>query len=677
MTDVTQGNTASFTLAAGEQVYIKTAGAAVVKYGRLLPKSPSVVQLTSADSEVRYGPYPVEMLFEVSATTGTLTYSDSATVIQRLPDDGSDLSAKFNAVADALGAGTGNMSPDSIGEAVRLTVKSVDDVSALRATEPFYDGQQIELLGHTTAGIGGGVFYADFSDTTTADDNGVTIVTAGGKRWKRKLDGYVTPSMYGGKSGLDSSSAITAAYAHGLRVELDTDYSFTAISIPVSARTSGVGKLVGFTAAGAKPSFATLSAAANSAARLALLNTYTPNTVTLTGSGSMTGSLTIENALIAGSKTWTVKGDLTLAACSAHTVVLNALWSGRIDADDIISTDSIGDGLFAQRGGVISADSGIVMHTAGRSAHVQYGGTIFLNDGYATNSAPGNDSLFVNQGGNIAAARANVLDNGRIGANVIYSGSINLENAIIDGNSGAGVVAESNGAIYAEGATITNNSKGVSVSYSGFVQARGATITGNAGLAIDGLTGGVVSATNATIDGTNNSGGVQVLMKAYGYCFAEAPGTASSGKDLLTYDQYSPAYGVVGNGTAIIFDGDGTDYADYPSDKTGYSVNRHLVSRREVETISEGVITASSTYIKLAGEGGLADNLDTIIRDNDNPVDILILAAATSAVITIKHNTGNIRTADGASDIVLDSRARSTILIWNRDLSIWSQPKFS
>lgn len=230
MTDVTQGNTASFTLAAGEQVYIKTAGAAVVKYGRLLPKSPSVVQLTSADSEVRYGPYPVEMLFEVSATTGTLTYSDSATVIQRLPDDGSDLSAKFNAVADALGSGTGNMSPDNIGNAVRLTVKSVDDVSALRATEPFYDGQQIELLGHTTAGIGGGVFYYDAADTTTADDNGVTIVTAGGKRWKRRFSGSARVTFFGVESGDSANSAISAIKAIGAGIFIDVDCTCTAFS---------------------------------------------------------------------------------------------------------------------------------------------------------------------------------------------------------------------------------------------------------------------------------------------------------------------------------------------------------------------------------------------------------------------------------------------------------------
>ena len=39
-------------------------------------------------------------------------------------------------------------------------------------------GSRVELLGHTTAGIGGGVFYHDAA-SVAADDNGVTIVTAG------------------------------------------------------------------------------------------------------------------------------------------------------------------------------------------------------------------------------------------------------------------------------------------------------------------------------------------------------------------------------------------------------------------------------------------------------------------------------------------------------------------
>ena len=64
-------------------------------------------------------------------------------------------------------------------------VAQVSTIADLRNTNPIVDGQQIELLGHTNPGVGGGIFWHDASDTTTADDNGVTIVTAGGKRRKR------------------------------------------------------------------------------------------------------------------------------------------------------------------------------------------------------------------------------------------------------------------------------------------------------------------------------------------------------------------------------------------------------------------------------------------------------------------------------------------------------------
>ena len=74
---------------------------------------------------------------------------------------------------------------------------AIPDVTALRLREPQYSGQSIELAGHTVFGVGGGTFVHDASDTTSADDNGVVIVTVGGARWKRVLDGFVTPEMYG------------------------------------------------------------------------------------------------------------------------------------------------------------------------------------------------------------------------------------------------------------------------------------------------------------------------------------------------------------------------------------------------------------------------------------------------------------------------------------------------
>lgn len=73
----------------------------------------------------------------------------------------------------------------------------VSTVANMRLTEPSIDGQQITLLGHTLAGIGGGTFYHDESDTSSADNNGTVIVTAGGKRWKRNSS-HKSVAMFGG-----------------------------------------------------------------------------------------------------------------------------------------------------------------------------------------------------------------------------------------------------------------------------------------------------------------------------------------------------------------------------------------------------------------------------------------------------------------------------------------------
>ena len=73
----------------------------------------------------------------------------------------------------------------------------VATIADLRNVEPTQDGQQISLLGHTLPGIGGGEFYYDASDTTSADNNGTIIVTTGGKRWKRSEVLYSAPSWFG------------------------------------------------------------------------------------------------------------------------------------------------------------------------------------------------------------------------------------------------------------------------------------------------------------------------------------------------------------------------------------------------------------------------------------------------------------------------------------------------
>jgi hypothetical protein len=86
----------------------------------------------------------------------------------------------------------------------------VENVATLRTTEPSFDGQVVTLLGHTVDNIGEGQFFHDASDTTTADDNGLTIVTTGGKRWKRQKETVeYNPEWFGGiVSASDNTTAI-------------------------------------------------------------------------------------------------------------------------------------------------------------------------------------------------------------------------------------------------------------------------------------------------------------------------------------------------------------------------------------------------------------------------------------------------------------------------------------
>ena len=94
-----------------------------------------------------------------------------------------------------------------------LYTLKVNSVAVLRTTEPSYDKQIITLLGHTTSGLGGGDFRADFSDATTADDDGATIVTNGGKRWKRVTSFNFSVKDFGafGDNSTDDKLAIQKA----------------------------------------------------------------------------------------------------------------------------------------------------------------------------------------------------------------------------------------------------------------------------------------------------------------------------------------------------------------------------------------------------------------------------------------------------------------------------------
>ena len=94
-------------------------------------------------------------------------------------------------------------------------------IADLRNFRPTVGRQTVELLGHTLAGIGGGTFYYDASDTMSADNNGTVIVTSGGERWKRSSKKIYSVDDFGADPlGIsDSAPAINTASTTGFDLE--------------------------------------------------------------------------------------------------------------------------------------------------------------------------------------------------------------------------------------------------------------------------------------------------------------------------------------------------------------------------------------------------------------------------------------------------------------------------
>lgn len=82
------------------------------------------------------------------------------------------------------------------------------DIATLRLTEPTVSKQLINVHEYTAGtSVGGGFFWYDSGDTTTADNGVDVFVTTGGKRWKRCGERFTLIDA-GGVPGTDSSVAL-------------------------------------------------------------------------------------------------------------------------------------------------------------------------------------------------------------------------------------------------------------------------------------------------------------------------------------------------------------------------------------------------------------------------------------------------------------------------------------
>lgn len=98
----------------------------------------------------------------------------------------------------------------------------------------------------------------------------------------------------------------------------------------------------------------------------------------------------------------------------------------------------------------------------------------------------------------------------------------------------------------------------------------------------------------------------------------------------------------------------GSSWGDYNS-VAGFL----MTPAASVLTIASGVVTATQSTHKLAGQGGVADDLDTINGGVEGA--LLLLEQSNGSVnITLKHGTGNIKNF-AAADVVLNAYGKGAL----------------
>jgi hypothetical protein len=536
------------------------------------------------------------------------------------------------------------------------------------------DGTAITLTG---AGIAGTWVVGTDSASPQAKPGNVGTVRRNlndSNRYVERSDQSApTLKMFGAIGGgvADDTASVQAAFDYDGKVidtgDTDDIYQVTDLTLSSVKKFIGEGTIRGATA-GTKPVLATM-AGQTSAQNLTTLQTYLSSEIDFTGSNTFTGELRLENLLILGGTQLTVTGKLKTTTCASHGYGLYAKDNGVIDNDsDFICSDPTTAGMEARFGGNIISDSNWVISPGTRGFRSQGSRSQISCIGASVRNAT-DEALFCHIGGSAVATSFDAQDGASIGVSAIYGGNIALSSSTISGNSGFGIVCESNSSIYAESSTVTNNNGGVSTSHEGFVQILSGTITGNTSYAIRNLNGGVVNAFQCTIDLTNNSGGVQIFSEGRGYVYAEEPGVGS-GKTALTSASYSPNWKIIGNGMSYI-----GDYRDnsYPNDDTGISIQQLAISRRRNVTIASGAVTCNGSWQILNAESGTADTLDTLTRDSDNPIDFVILQAASGDTITVQHLGGGNIYLQGLANIVLDSQNKLIMLLYSKANSRWVQ----
>jgi hypothetical protein len=117
-------------------------------------------------------------------------------------------------------------------------IGEVDSISALRSIEPSTALQKIKVRGYYSGTtIGGGEFYYDSTDSTSADDGGSCIVNSNGNRWKRIFNEYISIKFFGVLGDLVADDTITlknaliASRIQKLKLLIDTPVNYNCATV--------------------------------------------------------------------------------------------------------------------------------------------------------------------------------------------------------------------------------------------------------------------------------------------------------------------------------------------------------------------------------------------------------------------------------------------------------------
>jgi len=293
-------------------------------------------------------------------------------------------------------------------EVVEDPVSFIDD---LRALTPTVDGQKHNLIGHTQAGLGGGVFYYDANDTSSLDDNGLVIVTVTGERFKRVLPkGIATPEDFGFISG-DGTAEVKAAAESGYKCLINRPISIDSINVATRCNI-------------------TIDAD---------LTLLTPGTVNARGfvlSGA--GSVVINNAVIDGAMTSRSVFQVVADDCTVHAGRVNNI------SADAASTPSVSGIEVANANGFVGSINGHNHVNTGQN-NVSVPRLISINgtskDFHITEARGVDVNVGVLRGGSSdeAVGRIDLIDVQNCEDNGLYnlSGTVSLGTIVYRGNEEA------------------------------------------------------------------------------------------------------------------------------------------------------------------------------------------------------------------------------------------------